>query len=136
MIPFLDLERTNKPIEAELMDALSRVVKSNRFILGEEVDRFEEEEEFIFYPPLIPGDKYTKVTIIYEASGISSSALAVIDSDANLISYMDLELVVGETTFTGNLLAEGIEIPTEDIGVAFLAYADKELKIYEVILHN
>jgi hypothetical protein len=54
--------------------------ESNHIVVGNKgyaVFRIEyrpgEEEEFAFYPPLIPGDKYTKVTITYEASGISSS---------------------------------------------------------------
>ena len=43
MIPFLDLERIHKPLEAEILDSIKRVVQSNRFILGEEVGQFEAE---------------------------------------------------------------------------------------------
>ncbi|MDD4803085.1 MAG: DegT/DnrJ/EryC1/StrS family aminotransferase [Syntrophomonas sp.] len=43
MIPFLDLERIHRPLEVEIMDSIKRVVESNRFILGEEVEQFEAE---------------------------------------------------------------------------------------------
>lgn len=43
MVPFLDLERIHRPLEAEIMESIKRVVGSNRFILGEEVEQFEAE---------------------------------------------------------------------------------------------
>ena len=43
MISFLDLERIHKPIENEIMEAINRVVRSNRFLLGVESEMFECE---------------------------------------------------------------------------------------------
>jgi dTDP-4-amino-4,6-dideoxygalactose transaminase len=41
-VPLLDVPRQNLPIEAELTEAFRRVLHSGRFILGPEVERFEE----------------------------------------------------------------------------------------------
>ncbi len=43
MISFLDLERIHKPIENEIMEAINRVVHTNRFLLGTESEMFEQE---------------------------------------------------------------------------------------------
>ncbi len=42
-IPFLDLQLINDSYRQEICDALSRVIDSGRFILGKEVESFEEE---------------------------------------------------------------------------------------------
>jgi dTDP-4-amino-4,6-dideoxygalactose transaminase len=42
-VPLLDLQRQNMPLEAELLDAFRRVVRSGHFILGPEVERFEAD---------------------------------------------------------------------------------------------
>lgn len=42
-VPFFDLQRFHKPLEAEIMKAIKRVIESNRFILGDEVEQFEIE---------------------------------------------------------------------------------------------
>ncbi len=41
MIPFLDLKKTNQPYQAELEEAVLRVVRSGWYILGKEVETFE-----------------------------------------------------------------------------------------------
>jgi dTDP-4-amino-4,6-dideoxygalactose transaminase len=43
MVPFLDLTRQYKRIEEEILSAQRRVLEKGRFILGEEVDAFENE---------------------------------------------------------------------------------------------
>jgi dTDP-4-amino-4,6-dideoxygalactose transaminase len=43
MIPFFDLKNVNAPYREELLDAISTVVDSGRFILGENVEKFEKE---------------------------------------------------------------------------------------------
>ncbi len=43
MIPFLDLERIHRTLSEELMESISQVINSNRFILGEEVEKYELE---------------------------------------------------------------------------------------------
>ena len=40
-VPLLDLRRQNLPVEATLIEAFERVLKSGQFILGPEVERFE-----------------------------------------------------------------------------------------------
>src|SRR5579859_793570 len=40
-IPLLDLRRQFDPIRAEVMREVERVIESQRFILGEDVERFE-----------------------------------------------------------------------------------------------
>jgi dTDP-3-amino-3,4,6-trideoxy-alpha-D-glucose transaminase len=42
-IPFVDLARQHEPIRAELHDVFERVVRASSYILGEEVERFEDE---------------------------------------------------------------------------------------------
>ena len=41
-VPFLDVRRQNAPLEAELRAAFARVLESGHFILGAEVESFEE----------------------------------------------------------------------------------------------
>jgi dTDP-4-amino-4,6-dideoxygalactose transaminase len=43
VIPFVGLDRQHDPIRAELQEAFERVVGTSAFILGEEVERFEDE---------------------------------------------------------------------------------------------
>lgn len=40
---FLDLRKVNEPFESEIIEAVNRVVRSGRYIGGEEVEKFEEE---------------------------------------------------------------------------------------------
>lgn len=42
-VPFVDLDRVHAPIAGELREALARVLERGDFILGAEVDAFEEE---------------------------------------------------------------------------------------------
>ncbi len=42
-MPFIDLERQHKPIKKDLMQAFERVLDSNKFILSDEVKKFEDE---------------------------------------------------------------------------------------------
>src|SRR5579872_3298695 len=42
-VPLLDLKAQHASIRDEILSALTRVVDSQRFILGEEVDRLEQE---------------------------------------------------------------------------------------------
>src|SRR3954447_23219185 len=41
-VPILDVRRQNTPLEAELRAAFARVLESGHFILGSEVESFEE----------------------------------------------------------------------------------------------
>lgn len=43
MLPLVDVSRQHATLEAELKEAFARVVASSRFILGMEVERFQEE---------------------------------------------------------------------------------------------
>jgi dTDP-4-amino-4,6-dideoxygalactose transaminase len=43
MIPFVGLDRQHDPIRGELKEAFERVLGASAFVLGEEVERFEEE---------------------------------------------------------------------------------------------
>ena len=42
-VPMIDLGRAHRALEDELQAAFTRVVRSGRFILGDEVDAFERE---------------------------------------------------------------------------------------------
>ncbi|MGH2851293.1 MAG: DegT/DnrJ/EryC1/StrS family aminotransferase, partial [Solirubrobacteraceae bacterium] len=42
-IPLMDLGRQHGPLRSEILDAFDRVLGSSAFILGEEVERFEQE---------------------------------------------------------------------------------------------
>ena len=42
-VPFIDLGRQHKPLKNDLMQAFERVLDSNKFILSDEVKKFEEE---------------------------------------------------------------------------------------------
>ncbi len=41
-IPIIDLKRQHKPIEGELVDAFKKVLESGQFILGPELEKFEQ----------------------------------------------------------------------------------------------
>ena len=43
MVPFLDLGRATAELRGELDQAVARVLDSGRYILGQEVEAFEEE---------------------------------------------------------------------------------------------
>lgn len=75
-IPLLDVAAQNRPLQAEIMQALQAVVESGAFILGPEVKKFEEEFQ-----------AYTKVPhAIACASG----------SDALLLPLMALNIGAGD----------------------------------------
>jgi dTDP-4-amino-4,6-dideoxygalactose transaminase len=79
-IPFLDLEAQNRPLTAPLKAAFARVLASNRFILGPEVDAFEAEiASFLGVP---------------HAIGVSSG------TDALLVTLMALEIGQGDEVIT------------------------------------
>ena len=42
-VPLLDVNAQNLPLEAELKQVFENVLRSGRFILGEEVEAFEKE---------------------------------------------------------------------------------------------
>ncbi len=42
-VPLLDVNAQNRPLEQELIEAFTRVLRSGRFILGDEVEAFEAE---------------------------------------------------------------------------------------------
>ena len=42
-VPFFDITRQNKPLEKEIKEAVSKVIDSGRYILGENVAAFEKE---------------------------------------------------------------------------------------------
>ena len=79
-IPLLDLACQNQPLEPEIMDAITRVVRSGRFIMGPEVQAFEEA---------IAG--YCGVP---HAIGVSSG------TDALLAALMALDVKPGEGVIT------------------------------------
>lgn len=53
--PFLDLKKVNAPYEEALTEAAVRVVKSGRYIAGEEVARLEAELSELFKAPYVIG---------------------------------------------------------------------------------
>ncbi len=79
-VPLLDLSLQNEPLQGEIMEAISRVIKSNGFILGAEVQGLETKiAEYC-------GAKY--------AIGVSSG------TDALLISLMALDIGPGDEVIT------------------------------------
>jgi len=75
-VPLLDVNAQNHPIAGELRDAFDRVLESGRFIMGEEVEKFEAElAEFV-------GAKH--------AIGVSSG------TDAILLALMALGIGPGD----------------------------------------
>ena len=97
----------------------------------------ETEEEFTFYPPFIPSNTYTKLTMIYDSSGgASTSILFILDPvSLDMLHMIELDLSTGVQTVTIDLF-DGIESPTVDFTISILAYSNRELKIYEIKLHN
>jgi UDP-2-acetamido-3-amino-2,3-dideoxy-glucuronate N-acetyltransferase len=79
-VPFLDLKAHHQPLEAEIEKALKRVLSSQRFILGPEVQALEEEIA-----------EYCKCKY---AVGVSSG------TDALLVSLMALEIKPGDEVIT------------------------------------
>ena len=79
-IPLLDLGAAHKPIQDEIMEALERVVHSQNFILGPEVDKLEESIA-----------RYCQTQF---AVGVSSG------TDALLVSLMALGVGPGDEVIT------------------------------------
>lgn len=76
MVPLLDVNAQNHPLEAEFTEAFSRVFKSGQFIMGEEVTRMEAE--------------LTALTDSRHCIGVSSG------TDAILLALMALEIGPGD----------------------------------------
>lgn len=76
MVPFLDTNAQNLPLEAELKAAFERVLKSGQFILGPEVSALERE--------------LAELLGVENAIGISSG------TDALLVALMALEIGPGD----------------------------------------
>jgi len=76
MVPLLDVNAQNHPLEAEFTEAFSRVFKSGQFIMGEEVTRLEAE--------------LAALTDSRHCIGVSSG------TDAILLALMALEIGPGD----------------------------------------
>src|SRR5215831_17616639 len=79
-VPLLDLSAQHGPLRAELLAAITRVVDSNHFILGSEVDAFEKE--------------LAALAGTAHAIGVSSG------TDALLVSLMALGVGAGDEVVT------------------------------------
>lgn len=79
-VPLLDLKPHHEPIQAELLSAIARVLQSNVFILGPEIEALEES---------VATYSGTKFGI-----GVSSG------TDALLVSLMALEIRAGDEVIT------------------------------------
>jgi dTDP-4-amino-4,6-dideoxygalactose transaminase len=79
-VPLLDLEAHNGPLRTELRRAFDRVLEANAFILGSEVDAFEEA--------------VARVCEVPHAVGVSSG------TDALLVALMALDIGPGDEVIT------------------------------------
>ena len=79
-VPFVDLRAIHDPIRATMLDALTRVVDSDRYILGPEVEAFEREVAAFLDVP--------------HAIGVSSG------TDALLVAMMALDIGPGDEVIT------------------------------------
>jgi dTDP-4-amino-4,6-dideoxygalactose transaminase len=79
-VPLLDLSAQNGPLDAAIREAMDRVIKNNRFILGPEVDAFERE--------------IAAAIGVRHAIGVSSG------TDALLVALMALDVGPGDEVVT------------------------------------
>lgn len=84
-IPMLDLKRIHDAMKPELDQAISRVMNKSTFILGEEVERFEEE--------------FARFLIVKYAVGVGSG------TDAITLSLLALGIKPGDEVITTSLSA-------------------------------
>lgn len=79
-VPLLDLSAQHEPLRQDIMAAVARVLESNVFILGEEVDRFEEA--------------IARYCGCAHAIGVSSG------TDALVVALMALDIGAGDQVIT------------------------------------
>lgn len=120
MVPLLDVNAQNHPIETELTDAFQRVLKHGMFILGKEVDQFEAD--------------------VRSFLGVKHAIAVSSGTDALLLALMALDLQPGDEvlcpafTFfaTGGCVARTgaipvfVDVTTDDFNID-LADAEKKL---------
>ena len=95
MIPFLNLKEINKTYKNELVDACRKVIESGWYILGEEVEKFEEE--FAKYC----GMKYA----IGVGSGLDALKLIIRGYKELKIFDKNDEVIVPANTYIASILA-------------------------------
>lgn len=90
MIRFLDLRACHAPIEAELVEATTRVVRSGWFVLGPEVEAFEAEwAAYVGAPHCVSvGNGLDALTLTLRALGIGAGDEVVVPSHTFVATWL------------------------------------------------
>lgn len=90
MIPFLDLKKINEQYEEEIVSSIKRVVESGWYILGKEVEAFEEEfAKFCNVKHCIGvGNGLDALTLIIKAYGIGQGDEVIVPANTYIASIL------------------------------------------------
>ncbi|MEO8626389.1 MAG: DegT/DnrJ/EryC1/StrS family aminotransferase [Candidatus Limnocylindrales bacterium] len=117
MIPFLDVRRHNLEFEPQISEAVGRVLRSGRFLLGDELDGFERE--FAAYcgveHAVGVSNGLDALTLILAAKGIGEGDEVIVPSNTYIATWLAVTHVgarpvpVEPIYFTSNIDPERIE---------------------------
>lgn len=121
-VPFLDLQSQHRRLEAEILDAWSAILRSARFIAGQEVENFEREwAEAVGAAHCVAVSSGTDaLSLALRAAGVTDGNRVVVPANtfiatAEAVSHVGgVPLLVDVDERTANLRTDALDVP-EDV---------------------